>query len=62
MLDPDTITVELHNGTTYKYPTSMSPQEIVDDLIAKGVGKRDIKNTIHVIPRLPHSMAYKLED
>ena len=62
MFDPDTITVQLHNGTTYSYPTSMSPQEVVDDLIDKGVTKRDIKATIHVVPRLPHSMAYKMED
>jgi hypothetical protein len=62
MLEPDTITVELHDGRTFQYRYgSQTPDEIIADLIAKGVKKGDIKNTIHVIPRLPHSMAYKLE-
>lgn len=61
MLEADTITVELHDGRTFRYPTSLSPREVVDDLIAKGVTKRDIRTTIHVVPRLPHSMNYMME-
>jgi hypothetical protein len=62
MLEPDTITVELHDGRSFMYRSSaQTPEEIVTDLIAKGVTKKDIKCTIHVVPRLPHSMAYRME-
>ena len=62
MFEVDTITVELHDGRTFQYRYGQqTPEEIVADLIAKGVTKRDIKSTIHVVPRLPHSMAYRME-
>lgn len=58
MLDPDTITVELHDGRCFRYVTNQLPSEVVDDLKAKGVRLADIKNTIQVISRA-HPMLAK---
>jgi hypothetical protein len=46
------IIVELKDGRRFEYDSDKTTAEtVVDDLIAKGVKKGEIKNTFHIIPR-----------
>lgn len=52
------VTVELRDGRRLEY-TDETPEAIIEDLIARGVGRAEIKNTIHHIER--HAIRVHLE-
>jgi hypothetical protein len=46
---PGTITIRLRDGRTFVYASDTPADAVLDDLVAQGIGPRDIGSTLHVV-------------